>query len=144
MLRNKPKQHRTLTPKRVEHVVAASEANAAALLCESIQTSLPLSSIPEPNIKEKLIQKHNKNIDTNFGAQQQQQKLKQQQHVKQTPKSALNFNGVIKRSLLSILMPLVGVTSSFFGGQSVFPAFSCASPLEEHFIGVTTLISAIR
>uniref|UniRef100_A0A0K8V1Z3 Uncharacterized protein n=1 Tax=Bactrocera latifrons TaxID=174628 RepID=A0A0K8V1Z3_BACLA len=142
MLRNKPKQHRTLTPKRVEHVVAASEANAAALLCESIQTSSPLSSIREPNIKEKLIQKHNKNIDTNFDAQQQQQKLKQ--HVKQSPKSVQNFNGVIKRSLLSKLTPLVGVTTSFFGGQSVLPASSCVSPLEEHFIGVTTLISAIR
>lgn len=141
MLRNKPKQHRTLTPKRVENVVAVSEANAAALLYESIQTSLPLSSIQEPNIKDKLIQKHNKNIDTNFGAQKI---LKQQQQVKKNLKSIKNFNCGTERSQLPTLTLLTGVANKFFGGRSVFPAFSCASPLTEQFIGVTTLTSAIR
>lgn len=143
MLRNKPKQHRTLKLKRVEHVVAVSEANAAALLCESIQTPLPLS-IQKPNIKEKLIQKHNKNIDANFDAQKQQQNPKQQQQVKQTSKNVKNFYGVIENPQLPILTPLAGVQSKFCGGQSVLPPLGCVRLLKEQFIGVTTLTSAIH
>lgn len=144
MLRTKPKQHRTLKPKRVEHVVAASVANAAALLCESIQTSTSLlSAIQEPNIKEKLIQKHNKNIDTNFGANQQQQK-QQQQQFKKTTKISPQFNSVIKKSPQTPLRHTAGVASKFFDGRSVSRSSNSVHLLTVQYNCVAALTSVLR